>query len=85
MGTGTELNGNWGVDKVNKRLVEMMMSSLALSVIKGKTLSETPVAKVSSDVRAGGDRNKDRRGKIGGVRHTLAGGFLQWCKKLNER
>ena len=77
MGTGTELDGSGGVDEVNERLVETVVSSLALGIIKGQTLSETPVKIISPDVRARRDRDKDRRGKVGQFRHTLAGGFLQ--------
>ena len=80
MGTGTELDGSGGVDEVNERLVETVVSSLTLGVIKEQTLSETPVKIISPDVRARRDRDKDRRGKVERFRHTLAGGFLQWCK-----
>ena len=85
MGTGAELDSGRGVDKVNERLVETVVSSLTLGVVVRKAPSETPVKVISPDVRARRDRDEDRRGKVGRFRHTLAGGFLQWCKGLNER
>ena len=45
MDIGTELDGDGGVDKVNKRLVEAVVSSLALGVPVRKALSETPIVK----------------------------------------
>ena len=35
MGTGAKLNGSGGVDKVNKRLIEMVVSILSLGVVEG--------------------------------------------------
>ena len=85
MGTSAELYGGRGVDEVNERLVEVVVLSLTLSVVVRKAPSETPVIVISPDIRARRDRDEGRRGKVGGIGHTLAGGFLQRCKKLNGR
>ena len=62
MGTSTQLNENWGVDEVNERLVEAVVTSLPLGVVIRKALSETPVIVISPDVRTRRDRDKNRRG-----------------------
>ena len=83
MGSSAQLDRNRGVDKVNKRLVETVVASLTLGVIVRKAPSETPVKVISPGIRARRNRDENRRGKVGRLRHTLAGIFLQWCKKLN--
>ena len=71
MGPGTLDGVERGRGCAQDRVILVDMSNVGMFKRMDKTASNPPVIVVSSDVRTLGDRNRNRWGMVGVVRHTL--------------